>query len=101
MTAYLDPSFVGEVAAAGPFDADACMNCGVCTAACPTGIELLPRQLFRMVVLGRRRDVLADTETIFSCLLCKACEVSCPAGVRITENMRTLRHYVDREHFGL
>jgi heterodisulfide reductase subunit C len=25
------------------FNADACMHCGVCTAVCPMGIEMLPR----------------------------------------------------------
>jgi heterodisulfide reductase subunit C2 len=101
MTTTLDPTFPVEVAAAGPFDAAACMNCGVCTAVCPLGLELLPRKLFHAVLLGLREQVVSETETLFSCLLCRACEESCPAGVHITENVRTLRHYVDRELFGL
>jgi heterodisulfide reductase subunit C len=83
-----------RVREAGPFDAEACMNCGVCTAACPLGLDVLPRRLFRYVVLGLEDRVRAETETVFSCLLCRLCEESCPAGVHITENVRTLRHHL-------
>ncbi len=77
------------------------MNCGVCTAVCPLGLDVLPRRLFRYVVLGLEDRVLEETETVYSCLLCKACEESCPAGVHITENVRSLRHYLNRTAFGL
>ena len=66
----------------------ACMNCGVCTAVCPMGIEVLPRSLFRYVLLGMEEQMLEETESIYSCLLCKMCEVNCPAGVHIAENVR-------------
>ncbi|MBN2113064.1 MAG: 4Fe-4S dicluster domain-containing protein [Acidimicrobiia bacterium] len=77
------------------------MNCGVCSASCPMGIDLLPRQLFRHVVLGLRAEVVQQADVIFQCLLCKACEQNCPAGVHIAENVRSLRGYLDREVFGL
>lgn len=96
------PDLLDTVRALSPgFDAFACLNCGVCSALCPLGIEHLPRELFRYVVLGMKEELLQQQETVFSCLLCKMCEVSCPAGVHITENVRTLRHYFDRQAFGL
>jgi heterodisulfide reductase subunit C2 len=101
MTTVVDPGFADRVREAGAFDAEACMNCGVCTAICPLGVDLLPRRLFRYVLLGMEGRVLAETESVYSCLLCRACEESCPAGVHITENVRTLRHYVNRRVFGL
>jgi len=90
-----------RVREAGAFDAEACMNCGVCTAVCPLGIDLLPRRIFRYVELGMEDRVLAETETVYSCLLCRLCEESCPAGVHITENVRTLRHHLNRTLYGL
>jgi heterodisulfide reductase subunit C len=45
--------------------------------------------------------VYAETETVFSCLLCKMCEENCPAGVHIAENVRSLRHHINRTVFGL
>ncbi|MGC8474180.1 MAG: 4Fe-4S dicluster domain-containing protein, partial [Candidatus Dormibacteria bacterium] len=88
-----------RVKQAGHFDAAACMNCGVCTAICPMGIEILPRRLLRFVVLGMEDRLRQETETLYSCLLCKLCEDNCPAGVHITENVRALRHYFDRNVF--
>ena len=81
----------------GHFDAEACMNCGLCSATCPLGIDLLPRRLFRYVLLGMDHHVRAESEAVFSCLLCRACEQSCPASVHITENVRLLRGWLLRE----
>jgi heterodisulfide reductase subunit C len=95
----LQPGLVDEVRQDASFNASACMNCGVCTAICPMGLDHLPREIFRYVLLGMKDEVLAHQETVFSCLLCKLCEVNCPAGVHITENVRALRHYFDRNVF--
>lgn len=99
--AQVDLGFAQEIATSAEFNAWACMNCGVCSASCPMGIDLLPRHLFRQVVLGLRSEVLEQAEVIFQCLLCRACEQNCPAQVHITENVRFLRGYIDREVFGL
>jgi len=101
MSAVVSHELSDRVRAAGPFDAEACMNCGVCTAVCPLGLDLLPRRIFRYVELGLEDRVLAETETIHSCLLCRACQESCPAGVHIADNVRTLRHHLNRTAFGL
>lgn len=89
----VDPALLDEVRAAGPFDAAACLNCGVCTATCPLGLELLPRRLFRVVLLGLRERLADEEDAVWSCLLCRACEERCPAGVQIAESVRTVRHY--------
>ena len=92
MSALASAGMIRQLEAIGTFDADACMNCGVCSAACPLGIDLLPRRLFRYALLGLEDRVHDASGPIFSCLLCQACEANCPAGVHITENMRVLRH---------
>lgn len=99
--AQVNPGFVAEVKKSDAFNAAACMNCGVCSAVCPMGIELLPRKLFRYVLLGIESRVLENSETIYSCLLCKMCEASCPAGVHITENVRSLRYYINKKVYKL
>ena len=97
MSAVVSPDLAARVREAGPFDAEACMNCGVCTATCPLGIDLMPRRLFRYAVLGFEERVHAESEAVFSCLLCRACEEACPAGVHISENVRVLRRFLLEE----
>jgi len=101
VSAVVTPVLAERVREAGAFDAEACMNCGVCTAACSLGLDVLPRRLFRYVMLGLEDRVVAEAETVYSCLLCRLCEESCPAGVHITENVRTLRHHLNRSLFGM
>jgi len=97
----VNTNLIDEIRTSESFNATACMNCGVCTAICPLGFELLPRQLFRYVVIGVEDKILENQETIFSCLMCKMCEQNCPAGVKIAENIRTLRVYINRKVFRL
>lgn len=97
--ALVNPYFVDEVKRSEEFNASACMNCGVCSAVCPMGIELLPRKLFRYVLLGLKDKVLENKETIYSCLLCRMCEANCPAKVHIAENVRSLRYYMNKKVF--
>jgi glycolate oxidase iron-sulfur subunit len=67
-----------------------CVHCGLCTASCPTFVELgdendSPRgriYLMRAVADGRQElndDVRRHIEL---CLDCRACETACPAGVQ-------------------
>ncbi len=97
----VDTEFQENMKLADDFNASACINCGSCTALCPIGIELLPRRLFRYVLMGARDKVLENTSSIYSCLLCGLCEDNCPAGVHIAENIRSLRTYLNREVYGL
>ena len=101
MTTLVNPALATELARSDEFNADACMNCGVCSAICPMGVEVQPRKLFRYVLLGMGDHVHAATEPVFSCLLCKMCEENCPSGVHIAENVRTLRRHLNRAVFGL
>ena len=99
--ARVNPRFIDEIRISETFNASACMHCGVCTAVCPMGFDLLPRRLFRYVVLGLEEKVIENTATIYGCLLCKMCEENCPADVNIAENVRFLRTYINREVYRL
>lgn len=110
MVARINPGLRRELASLGAnaqgdeasgFNAEACFNCGTCTALCPLGYKILPRKLFQDVRLGREDKIRASIPQIFSCLLCRMCEENCPQGVHITENMRILRYMINRQEFGL
>ncbi len=83
-----------KLRALGAFDAETCMSCGICTATCPLGIDVLPRQLLRHAALGLEQRIRDEQEVVFSCLLCRACEQSCPAGVHIAQDIRLLRRWL-------
>jgi heterodisulfide reductase subunit C len=99
--AKVNLDFIKKVTTSGEFNATACMNCGICSAVCPVGIDLLPRKLFRYALLGLEDKVLGHTHVIYQCMLCKMCEVNCTADVHIAENIRFLRSYISKEIFKL
>jgi heterodisulfide reductase subunit C len=97
----VSPLLAAEMKQLDGFDASACLNCGVCTAVCPLGYEILPRRLFRLVLLGLAERLQEHIPQIYSCLLCRMCEANCPAGVHIAENVRALRTIVGRRQLRL
>ena len=97
----VNSEFLNSMKMTDDFNAAACINCGSCTALCPIGVNLLPRLLFRYVLIGAQDKLLENTENIYSCLLCKMCEDNCPADVHIVENVRALRVYINRDIYGL
>jgi heterodisulfide reductase subunit C len=99
--AKVNTSFLEEMKCVKGFNASACMHCGVCTAVCPVGLQLLPRRLFHYALLGIEEKILQNASAIFSCLLCKMCEENCPAQVRIAENVRCLRFFINRNLYRL
>jgi len=83
------------------FNAEACYHCGTCTALCPLGYNIVPRKLFREVMLGLEDKVKENIPAIYSCLLCRMCEEYCPSEVHIAVNMRYLRTYINEEEYRL
>jgi glycolate oxidase iron-sulfur subunit len=67
-----------------------CVHCGLCTAACPTYVELgnendSPRgriYLMRAVSEGRLELSTPVRRHLELCLDCRACETACPSGVQ-------------------
>ena len=86
-----------------------CSRCGKCRSVCPVFTEsLIESQVARGKIalaeaaLEERLDVsivLSDRMTL--CLNCKSCVANCPAEVHIAENVRFLRHYINKNAFKL
>ena len=70
----------------------ACIQCGTCTGSCPNALEmdLTPRKMWRLVILGRLADVMAS-RTFILCSDCYTCTLRCPRGLPLTEAMETLK----------
>lgn len=69
-----------------------CIQCGTCTASCPTAyaMDYSPRLLLRMIQLGLYDEVL-KSKTFWLCTTCYSCTVRCPRGISITETFQTLK----------
>jgi len=85
------PLLPGQVDAQIPYERFLdCVHCGLCTAACPTYLELgnendSPRgRIYLMrAVTDRRVELTPDIERHLElCLDCRACETACPSGVQ-------------------
>jgi len=74
-----------------------CIQCGTCSASCPTAfaMDYTPRQLWQMVRLGMKEDVLSS-RTFWLCTTCKSCQVRCPRDIPITDTMIALKEYATR-----
>jgi len=76
----------------------ACIQCGTCTASCPNAfaMDLTPRQLWRMVSLGKKEDIFNST-TFILCSDCYYCTLRCPRGLPLTEAMDALKRIAASE----
>lgn len=71
-----------------------CMNCGMCAISCATKdiMDYSPRQLFNLIKLGRKEEVLT-ANTMWYCTSCCACKARCPRGIPIIDVMHDLKKY--------
>ncbi len=68
-----------------------CMQCGTCSAGC-TGrevMELLPRQVMRLIQLGSAQAL--HCRSIWVCSTCLLCTARCPRGIDLARLMEALR----------
>ncbi|MCL6635339.1 MAG: 4Fe-4S dicluster domain-containing protein [Peptococcaceae bacterium] len=68
-----------------------CMQCGTCSAGC-TGrevMEMLPRQIVRLLQLGDARAL--NCRSIWVCSTCLLCTARCPRGIDLARLMEALR----------
>jgi glycolate oxidase iron-sulfur subunit len=82
-----------------------CVHCGLCTASCPTYVELgnendSPRgriYLMRAVTDGRLELTSEVRRHLELCLDCRACETACPSGVQYGKLIEPFRVAMESE----
>jgi heterodisulfide reductase subunit C len=85
-------TFIDEIAAApGGEGIRLCIQCGTCTASCPSAArwEYTPSEIIAMVRAGMREEVLSSS-SMWHCLSCYFCTVRCPRGVKPTDLFHAL-----------
>jgi heterodisulfide reductase subunit C len=74
-----------------------CIQCGTCSASCPTAyaMDYTPRQIIAALRAGQLDKVLRSN-TPWLCASCYYCTVRCPAGIQFTEFMYDLKRMAVR-----
>jgi heterodisulfide reductase subunit C len=69
-----------------------CIQCGNCTASCPTShlMDYPPRLIFAALRAGQL-DTVLKSNTIWMCASCYQCQVRCPVQINITDVMYELK----------
>ncbi|MBW2528534.1 MAG: (Fe-S)-binding protein [Deltaproteobacteria bacterium] len=75
-------------------DLRTCVQCGSCTASCPTAISMAvsPQRLGRLIRLGMEREALRSG-SYWQCTSCDACSLHCPRGISMMEIIVELKRY--------
>ncbi len=93
-----DKAFKNEVLRLAGSDALTCIQCGTCSASCPTANLMNPsiRKLIKLCLEGRRDEALHN-ETLWLCTSCLLCTVRCPRGIRPKAVVSALKEIAGRE----
>lgn len=69
-----------------------CLQCGTCSASCPSShaMDFSPRRIVAAFRAGRLDEVLASS-SMWLCVSCYSCTVRCPAGIPFTDLMYELK----------
>jgi heterodisulfide reductase subunit C len=82
---------------AGP-EVQTCIQCGTCSASCPTAHLMKPsiRRLIKLCLDGKKEEAL-NNDTIWLCTSCLLCTVRCPRGIRPKAVVSALKDLAERE----
>jgi heterodisulfide reductase subunit C len=74
-----------------------CIQCGTCSASCPTAyaMDYTPRRIIAALRAGELEKVLRSN-TPWLCASCYYCTVRCPAGIQFTDLMYELKRMAVR-----
>jgi heterodisulfide reductase subunit C2 len=77
----------------------ACIQCGECTAGCPSGrwTAMRTRRIIRRALTGMKA-VLSDPE-IWECTTCFTCYERCPRNIPVTDIIIAIRNIASREGY--
>ena len=92
-----DEQFKQEVLRLAGAEFLTCIQCGTCSASCPTAHLMNPsiRRLIKLCLEGKREEALHN-ETLWLCTSCLLCTVRCPRGIRPKAVVSALKEIAER-----
>jgi heterodisulfide reductase subunit C len=98
----IDPHFADKLVDAGIDRIRTCIQCGVCSAVCPSGrrTAFRTREIMRKAVLGLKDEVLSS-EDLWLCSTCFTCLERCPREIKVTDAIVVMRNMAVEEGYML
>jgi heterodisulfide reductase subunit C len=92
-----DEQFKQEVLRLAGQEVLTCIQCGTCSASCPTARLMNPsiRRLIKFCLEGQKEEALHN-ETLWLCTSCLLCTVRCPRGIRPKAVVSALKDIAER-----
>lgn len=93
-----DEEFKREVLRLAGQEVLTCIQCGTCSASCPTFNLMDPsiRKLIKLCLEGNKEEALHN-DTLWLCTSCLLCTVRCPRGIRPKAVVSALKFLAERE----
>ena len=92
-----DEQFKQEVLRLAGQEVLTCIQCGTCSASCPTARLMNPsiRRLIKLCLEGKEEEA-THNETLWLCTSCLLCTVRCPRGIRPKAVVSALKDIAER-----
>jgi heterodisulfide reductase subunit C2 len=93
-----DEEFKREVLRLAGLEVQTCIQCGTCSASCPTAHLMEPsiRRLIKFCLEGKKEEAL-NNGTLWLCTSCLLCTVRCPRGIRPKAVVSALKALAERD----
>lgn len=93
-----DEEFKHEVLRLAGQEVLTCIQCGTCSASCPTANLMNPsiRKLIKLCLEGKKEEALHN-DTLWLCTSCLLCTVRCPRGIRPKAVVSALKEIAEQE----
>ncbi|MFZ2470419.1 MAG: 4Fe-4S dicluster domain-containing protein [Methanothrix sp.] len=93
-----DEQFKQEVLRLAGAEVRTCIQCGTCSASCPTASLMNPsiRRLIKLCLVGKKEEALHN-DTLWLCTSCLLCTARCPRGIRPKAVVSALKEIAERE----
>jgi heterodisulfide reductase subunit C len=92
-TNQADQEFINRIVESGAERIKSCIQCGTCTASCPSGRRTAyrTRQIMRAALLGLKDELLSDPN-IWLCTTCYTCYERCPRKIETVTAIIEIRN---------
>jgi heterodisulfide reductase subunit C len=91
--AQTDQEFINRLIESGAERIKSCIQCGTCTASCPSGRRTAyrTRQIIKAALLGLKDELLSDPN-IWLCTTCYTCYERCPRKIETVNAIIEIRN---------